>query len=246
MRRRKAYSAPTWPEFRVEFLGFYSPPLYPRATYFSVRRVLDVVEELGLQSLSDLRPNLVTRFCGRQTGQGGRPIKVRTVETQFVYFKLMCEYAAGQGYIAADPTAARKIWISDSAHEFTGRHLSSDQMRAVRGRAELDAAGDDWLALRDWVLFELLAGLGLRRAEALGLPCTDVDVVEETVLIRRNTRRRCKTEKSEAYLPAPRLFLDLFRDRWLPRCGGIWVCPAWDDGHMAKPWLYGSTKSRPT
>jgi integrase len=244
MKRRVVTLAPDWTEFRDEFLGFYTPPLYPSATFFSVRRVLDVVEELGLKSLGDLKPRLISRFCARNTGKGGRPITVRTVETQLSYLKLLCAYAHGQGYLTTNPTAARKVWISDGGDEYTGRHLTTEETRAVIERAEAEAKCGDWAAGRMDVLVGLLSGLGLRRAEALGLPVADVDMLDETILIRKNKRRRCKTKKAQAFLPIPDRLLGKL-ESWLPRCGGVWIVPAIDDGHMAKPWLYGGRSSRP-
>jgi integrase len=244
MRRCAIRPTPDWSDFRDEFLEFYAPPNYPSATWWSVKRVLDVIEELGLKSLADLRPRLVSKFCARRTGKGGRPIVVRTVETQFVYFRLLCEYAAGQGYIPIDPTKARKRWISDGGSEFKGRFLSAAETEAIRRRAEAEAADGDWVCLRNLVVFELLAGLGLRRAEALGLPLCDVNLGDQTILIRRNPRRRCKTKESEAYLPIPDRNVELF-DKWSRMCGPLWFVPAFDRGHMGKPWFYGGKSSRP-
>src|SRR4029077_4489570 len=117
----------------------------------------------------------------------------------------------------SDPTTARKVWISDAGDEFVGRHLTPEETRAVIDRAEARAAGGQWTAARLDVLVGLLSGLGLRRAEALGLPVADVDLIDATILIPQNKRGRCKKRPAQAYLPIPaRLVKKL--DGWLPRC----------------------------
>ena len=126
----------SWRELYDEFLGFYLPPLHPRSTQFSVRRMLDICGELGVEKLSDLTPKLVGRFCGRTTGKHGKPITLRTVQGQLVYFRLLCRYAVSQSYLAADPTLARKVWIPDQALSEPGRtHLTAvEALDVIRRR----------------------------------------------------------------------------------------------------------------
>ncbi len=235
-------NALSWSDFRAEYLGFYTPPLYPRATYFSVRRVLDVCEECGVKSLADLRPKLVSSFCSRTHGKDGKPIAVATVATQLSYLRTLCGYAVTQGYISVDPTKARKTWISDTEAEFDKQHLCRTEALAVYRQAEAEAATGSWKAGRLEFLVKLIALLGLRKSEALGLHAADINLEDRTVLIRKHVRRRIKTgKKAEAYLPMPD---ELVRaaERWLPRCGGKWAIPACD---VEKPWLSGGPSSRP-
>lgn len=234
---------PDWSELYEEFLGFYLPPLHPRSTQFSVRRMLDICQELGVRSVTDLTPKLVGRFCGRTVGKHGKPITLRTVKGQFCYLQLLCRYAVSQGYLAADPTTARKIWIPDQALSEPGRtHLSAAEARDVIRQADQEASSADRRARRLRVVVYFLAFLGMRKREVLGLHRADVDLRDRTVLIRANSRRPVKTgRKGEAFLPLPDPLLDVLEE-WLPHCGGQWVIPA---GDVTKPWLSGGPASRP-
>jgi integrase len=233
----------SWQDLHEEFLGFYLPPPHPRSTQFSVSRMLDVCAELGVKSVSDLTPKLVTKFCARTTGKHGKPITLRTVQGQLVYLKLLCQYAVSQKYLKTDPTLARKVWISDQALSEPGlTHLSAAEARDVIRQADAEAASGNRKARRLRMLVYFLAFLGLRKKEVLGLECRDVDMTDRTVLIRRNSKRAVKTgKKGEAYLPLPDpLYEQLCL--WLPHCGGKYVIPACD---VDKPWMSGGPSSRP-
>lgn len=240
---RKPKPAVSWDDLYEEFLGHYLPPVRPRSTQFSVSRMLDVCEELGVKKVSDLTPAMVNRFCARTTGKHGRPITMRTVKGQFCYFRLLCQYAVSRGYLKRDPTLAHKVWIPDQALAEPSRtHLSAAEARDVIRQADLEASAGNRKARRLRMLVYFLAFLGLRKKEALGLECADIDLDDRTVLIRRNSKRAVKTgKKGEAFLPLPDpLYEQLCL--WLPHCGGKYVIPACD---VDKPWLSGGPSSRP-
>jgi integrase len=205
--------------------------------------MLDICTEVGLSEVSDLKPALVAKFCGRTTGKHGKPITRRTVKGQFVYLQLLCRYAAGQGYIAKDPTLARKVWITEQSLSEPGRtHLTLAEANDVIHQADHEAVSGNRKARRLRVVVYFLAYLGMRKQEVLGLRCDDVDLDDATVLIRKNSRRGVKTgKKGEAFLPLPAPLLGHLRE-WLPHCGGTWVIPAVD---VDKPWLSGGPSSRP-
>jgi integrase len=162
---------------------------------------------------------------------------------QLVYLKLLCQYAVSQEYLRSNPTLARKIWIPDQALSEPGRtHLSKAEAWDIIRQADAEAASGDWKGRRLRVVLYFLAFLGLRKKEVLGLRCEDINLIDETVVIRKNERRGVKTgKKGEAFLPLPPPLLIVVQE-WIPFSGGTWVIPACD---VTKPWLSGGPSSRP-
>ena len=229
-------TAPPWSEVRAEILSLYSSPLHPRATLFAIRRVFDLVEQLGVGSAEDLTPALVGRFVGRQ---GVAP---RTIRGQLSYLSVIAKYCMERRWIAANPLAVRRTWVpvrvlGPPRH----RHLSGDQVAQILSQATCEAAGGDWAARRLEALVHLLAYTGMRKSEALGLQVSDVDLVSRTLTLRPNSARLLKTRGSAAILPLSSCAIGVIA-RWLPATGGDWVFPTHS---RQRPWLNGGPGSRP-
>lgn len=227
-----------WSDLRHEFLSLYAPPLRPRATWFAVRRLFDILElELEVHSTRELTPSLVARFAARPG------LSPRTVKGQLSYLSTFCSYCVRAGVLESNPVSWRRRWIDDCGYASRSprKHLGLRELEQVLRQADVEAAAG-WEAERLRALVYTLAYLGLRRSEALGLRLEDLDLEGGTLSIVAHATRRLKTTAAAAVLPIPAALLEVLRV-WAPRCGSEWVFPS--ARRRESPWLHGSSTSRP-
>src|SRR5271157_5427747 len=101
-----------WVRFRAEFEALYRPPLRRRATYGSVRHVLDVCEGLGVRHPRELSCGLLARFASRFQ------LSKATLKGQLGYLRLVCSYAEFCGFLSRSPFDFRRDWSLRDSDRF--------------------------------------------------------------------------------------------------------------------------------
>jgi integrase len=129
---------------------------------------------LGSMPLSRVRPSTVERWIVglRETG-----LSESTVRTTYTVLRAILDTAVRDGLAATNPAAVVKR-PRVTHHE--AAYLSAEQVRALLTAAEETRYG---------VVFNLLAGTGLRRGEALALTWRDIDFDQRTIRVRGTLAR---------------------------------------------------------
>lgn len=223
-----------WDRFRAEVLALYEPPLRARATYTSMRHMLDVVSGLvGPEATtSTLSPSLIARLIAtRPHGQSAY-----TTASLLSYLRAACGYAYSQQYIFANPFAFRKKWIRTPAPADRQRHHSLEDIARVIDLAredvsrKLPGSWSQWRARRLLALVSVVAYTGLRRNEALHLRTEDIDLHGRMLLILPRAGSRLKTEGSAQPVPIPDALGHVLAE-WIPHL-------ALPEGHPDDPEVF--------
>lgn len=239
-----------WDRFKREVLALYAPPMRSPATLSGMRQILDLVAGLGVSSTAGLTPELVARFiAARPVGESPN-----TTYALVARLRVLCNYAAGRGYLYVSPFALRKRWVR-KVRRGARRHHSREEIARVlnlmRGEIERKRGWAQWRARRLHALAATVAYTGLRRTEALYLRVEDIDLEARMLLIHPG-RHRLKTEDSAQPVPIPDALLPILSE-WLPHlalpdpppastCDPGWVFP---NTLRTGPWTGGSPAHQP-
>lgn len=222
-----------WQRFRADVLESYSPPLYPPHTLFAVRRVLDVLDGLGVRSPADLTPELVGRFVTR-------PLARETIRGQVAYLRVFVGRLLRDGALRRDPFLARTRWLPPMDPP-RRKHLGSSEIGLILSQCSSEALSGAWKDLRMRALIYSLAYTGARKSEILGLRLADYDPHDQVITIAPNPSRRLKTVSSEGSLPVCSALAGAL-DPWLTQVGSEWLIPRID---RRGPWLEGGPGHSP-
>ncbi len=254
-----------WPEFCAELLALYQPPMRAHATMTGLRRVLQLVADLGVQSTAEIGPPLVARFLGARPPTESPNSTYSLLST----LRTACSYAEAQGYCRVSPFRLRKQWIRRVAPKRTRHHSREeiarvlDSMHHDIGRKQTDWSA--WRARRLYALAATVAYTGLRAKEATFLRVEDIDLAERMLFVRPRVGHRLKTERSAQPVPIPEALVAILAE-WLPHLvlpsgdiateatgwtprdnptkkrDGAWVFP---NVYRTGPWVGGSPGRRP-
>ncbi len=226
-----------WAAFRDEIIELYAPPWHPPKTRSTVRRVLDVLEQLGVREIADLTPELLARFVRRSR------LAPSTIQGQFAYVRVVCKILHRTGRLEHDPTRARDRWLPPAAAWYTApaKHREPEEIRRVLARATQEAQEGGWRERRLEALIYCLAYLGARKSEILGLRRADYDRGLRLVEIAPNACRRLKTARAADQLPVCRTLAQVL-DPWASDVASDWLFPTLC---KKKPWLTGGPGHRP-
>jgi integrase len=233
----------------AELHDLYLPPMRRPATWEKIRQVLEELRELTtkrrriVQRSSDLTAKTIAKWIAEHPDRS--PV---TCHSLLRSLRAVVTYAVMAGYLKTDPFTWRSPaeWLNLSPSDLEpeepfDRHLSTTQMLKIINTADREFREGSWVSGRLQALIYALAFTGMRKSEALGLLCTDVDLKRGFIRIRSNRRRRLKTRASAAPLAiAPPLHEVLAR--WLPRTGCEWLFPG---KRLQGPWLSGGPGERP-
>lgn len=229
-----------WNVFRAEILALYEPPARAKNSWIKMRRVLNLVESLGVKDTTHFTPLLVNNFV--RIDPTWRPATVRGL---LAYLRPVFRYAQGMGYVKVDPFSVRKNWFTaaefdEDENEAGQQHLSLDQVGAMLAQTE-SQSGVSWKGARLHALASLVAFTGLRRNEALTRQVKDFDLDTGILRIKVRKRRRLKTTAASAPVPMPDALVATLRE-WLPRTGSEWAFPGI---RGQSPWMGGPMGAKP-
>ena len=145
-----------------------------------LRRYLEYLAGLGVESLDDVKEETVAGFLMRLREGGGDhpPLSASSAARTVVAVRGFHKFAVRDGLATADPAGGVK---PPAPAKRLPKALPLSQIEAI-----LEAAGaaGTTLALRDRALLEVLYGTGARISEAVGLDVDDLDLADGTVLLR--------------------------------------------------------------
>lgn len=223
--------------FVREVLGLYEAPLRAKATRDKMRQALAEFGALDqVRRASDLTPPAIAAWVAAHPDR-----TAVTARSLLRCLRTACRYARMRGYLRFDPFEWRgpADWLGraglEDEEEPLDRHLSAEELGRVLARADAEAAGGDWAALRLRALVWTCALTGLRKREALGLRARDIELHRRVIHVRPNLRRPLKTRSSVAPLAIAAPLAAVLRD-WLPRAGCPWAFPG---ARREGPWLSG-------
>lgn len=230
-----------WSRFRVEVLALYEPPARAKATWFAVRKVLDLLESLGVRSPAELTPQVVSRFAAVQPD-----LAAATIKGRLSYLRPVCDYAVWKGYLERSPFEFRSRWLRvdgprEDRPDHRDRHHPAESIARALRLADAEAAGGSWLSGRLQALVYTYAFTGMRCKEPLGMLVADVDLGSRLLRIRSNRARPLKTSGSGQPMAIAEDLADVL-GRWIPRTGCDWLFPGI---RLGGPWLYGGPGFRP-
>jgi site-specific recombinase XerD len=111
-----------------------------------------------------------------------RGLEVRSVARKISAIRSFFRWAAAEGRAKSDPASLLRV---PKRGRPLPRFLTSKQVDALLA----SPAGDDWTALRDRALLEVLYSSGARVAEAAAMRLSDLDEGEGTVSLRGKGRK---------------------------------------------------------
>jgi integrase len=221
---------------RREVLQLYRSPSRRSTTRAKIRQVLDEFTPL-CRSSSDLDPGAISDWLALHPER-----TAATHRSLLSSLRAICRYGRWKGYMA-NPFEFRPFneWLPadevEQAEEFS-RHRTADEIRRVLRRADKEAKGRDWQALRLRAAVYCWAFTGAGSREILGLRLADVDLERRIIAVRSHHRRRLKTGARAARLAIPRRSLPVLVD-WVARVrptGSDWLFPHL---YLSGPWLHG-------
>lgn len=223
-----------WKQFTTEVLALYAPPIRRPGTYRKTDQVLREFKR-HCRTTADLNPVAIAQWV---TAHPRRKATTRLALLRTL--RPACTYGASVGYLV-DPFAYRKPrqWLPASElvppEGLFPRHRTAAEIHALLERADLEALGGRWEAIRLRAAVYTWCYTGARKSEILGSRAADVDLEHAVLMIRGNDRRPLKTAASAATIPlAPPLAVVLAD--WLPRCRSVWLFP---HKYRHGPWLHG-------
>jgi integrase/recombinase XerD len=145
-----------------------------------LRRYLEYLRGLGVESLDDVTEATVAGFLMRLREGGGDhpPLSASSAARTVVAVRGFHKFAVRDGLAIADPAGGVK---PPAPAKRLPKALPLSEIEAILAAA--GAAGTT-LALRDHALLEVLYGTGARISEAVGLDVDDLDLADGTVLLR--------------------------------------------------------------
>lgn len=139
------------------------------------------IEAEGGQDLASLDTARVRQAMAAQHRAG---ISGRSLQRWLSAVRSFCNYAIRQGWLKANPAEAV------TAPRSPRKLPKAMDVDAVNQLMELQ--GDDWLAVRDRAMLELLYSSGLRLSELTGLDLDDIDLSDASIQVtgKGNRERR--------------------------------------------------------
>jgi integrase len=245
-----------WPAFRAELLELYKPPHRAKATYAGMTHALGLIEDLGIESTSDLSVPLVGRLLA------GRPntLSPNSLRGTLRYVSAACSYAEKMCYLRPSPFRIRSVgdWVRPvppARKQFASRE---DIRKVIDHAAALITGGGwrEWKARRTHALLCTLALSGARYSEIVWMQTADIDLALGTIAIVSRREHRLKTAGAHAMMPCHADLVPTLRS-WLehrmsvppkfkiddPECP--WLFPTLRR-HKRVPWTSGGPGQRPS
>ncbi len=222
-----------FPEFKNRITGLYQGPRHADRTREKVRRVLDLVDQVGIESTADFTTEFAVRYV-RQRYEA--PVTANTIRGELTYLRAICNHAVDMDALERAPKwkFARP---RPNPPVRTQLHSIDDVARVFR---HLRASSYSFRGNRLWALAALIGLTGVRLGEAQYLRVADLRLDESYFTIDPNRRR--KTEKSARFVPCPPDLLKVLRG-WVPRAAAEseWLFPSSD---RRRPWVSGGKDGR--
>jgi integrase len=235
-----AFSPVQFSVFAQEVQQLYQEPQKRRAT---IRKMRQVLREVGAfcPLTSDLTPLAISAWRAAYPGRAPH-----TWFSLLATLRAACSWMAYRRY-APNPFGFWRLsrWIpSDELGEVEPfrAHRSCEDIGRILHRADLEASGGDWHAIRLRRFVYCLAFTGAGLMEILGARWIDVDLPSRLIHIRSHPGRRLKTGARAARIPLAEPLLDVLSTDHGTR-EGDWIIPASkSEGY----WHGGTTGYRPT
>jgi integrase len=239
-------------EFRQEVEALYSPRFKRPSTRAAIVRVLNMLEDMGVQTTADFTVGLVARVVEGVP----KSYSKHTLKGLLLRLQAIMNHAARSGYCARSPFQIRPIrtWVKPGRPKGK-RHLTREEIAGIRAVLVRDIAHTSgwiqWRARRLLALFDLISLTGLRRNEALYLQLADIDLERRVITLVDRDERELKTDASAAPVALPGVLVDSLRD-WLDhrmdappgvkRAPNRYLVP---NIKASTPWVHGPQGSRP-
>ena len=135
------------------------------------------------------------------------------------YARVVCNYAAGMGYVYVSPFQLRKLnaWVRRSKPKQKKHHSREDIRRVLdymRNDIGIRQGWAQWEARRLFALTATVALTGLRAREAQCLRTADVDLETRIISVVSTPDNRTKTEAAEDVVPMPKALVPILSE-WL-------------------------------
>ena len=222
--------------FRKEVLKLYKAPARRRATRAKIDQVLREFKGI-CKSTKDLDPAKISDWMEAHPERAAA-----THRSLLSSLRAACRYGAYKRWLE-NPFDYRPLALWLPADELEQdeqfpRHRSAAEITRVLRRADKEARGGSWEALRLRAALYCWAYTGAGKTEVLGLRVADVDLVARTITFRSHARRRLKTGARAARLAIPERLLVVLEGwiRHVRRAGTEWLFPHL---HLTGPWLHG-------
>ncbi len=203
----------SWKDFRQEVEALYGPRFKHRSTRAAIVHVLNILEDMGVQSTSEFTIALVSRFIDRIPESYSK----HTTKGYLLRLQAIVNHSARAGYLMRSPFTVRPIatWVRPGRPKGK-RHLTREELARFRALmvkdVETTTGWRQWQARRLLALFDLISLTGLRRNEACYLRLEDVDLQARLIKLVDFQERELKTESSAAPVAMPTALVDSLRD----------------------------------
>jgi integrase len=208
--------------FRAELLALYKPPMRSPGSWYAMRKALEILEGLGVQSTADFTDDLIARFVTERHEAGEHPNGTHALLARI---RAAVNYAAAKKYVQASPFANRRRWVRKVSPAKAPVWHSREAIAKVLSRAQEDVARKrnhcqagpwaEWRAHRLYALAATVAYTGVRKMEALCLRVEDLMFEERIILIQSRRDHGTKTEASAQPVPMPAPLVEILRG-WAP------------------------------
>ena len=231
-----------WPEFRTRILELYAPPLRARTTFISVRKSLDLLEQVGpLESTADLNMGVIARFVASRKGKENP----NTTRHHLRKLSAACTIAVGEGWLRSSPFSLRRVWLRSVAPASPAIHSAAEVagVLSLARQEVLDAhPSRRWAARRLLAVAATAAYTGMRRDEVLRARTEDLHLADGFIALVAREGDEHKTVGACAPVPLAPDLLPILRG-WVSHLGGSeWLFPRKD---LEGPWVGGSAPKRP-
>ena len=218
--------------FRREVLKLYKAPARRRATRAKIDQVLREFKEI-CKSTKDLDPAKISDWMEAHPERAAA-----THRSLLSSLRAACRYGAYKRWLE-NPFDYRPLALWLPADELEQdeqfpRHRSAAEITRVLRRADKEARGGSWEALRLRAALYCWAYTGAGKTEVLGLRVADVDLVARTITFRSHARRRLKTGARAARLAIPERLLVVLEGWNPPRS------PGWNRVALSAPASHGA------
>lgn len=147
-------------------------------------------EERGVWQLSELTPEVVTRYqrqLAQQRKDDGQPLTSRTQRMRLGVLRSFGRWIARENLLAADPAAS--LILPRVGQPLPKAWLSAGQVETILALPKLDGRRPS-PGLRDRAILETFYSTGLRRMELSRLTVPDVDFADGSVRVRQGKGRK--------------------------------------------------------
>ncbi len=149
---------------------------------YALRHFIRWCDERGLSRPQDItRPILerYRRFLYHYRKDDGEPLSFATQQARLVPVKMFFKWLARENHILYNPASEMEL---PKVHRRLPQHiLTPDEIERILNQTTLHGA----IGIRDRAIIETLYSTGIRRFELVNLKLYDVDLHNETVMIRR-------------------------------------------------------------